>query len=60
MCLNLDSTKTKLSTVTLERDQLKEEKESEVAALNTQIEFIQKSYELIIQVNTDHAICVVY
>ena len=47
----LASTKQELAIVIKERDLLREEKELEVSALNTQIEFIQKSYESIIKVN---------
>lgn len=45
----LTSTKQELAIVIKERDLLREEKELEVSALNTQIEFIQKSYESIIK-----------
>ena len=48
------STKQELAIVIKERDLLREEKELEVSALNTQIEFIQKSYESIIKVNNIH------
>ena len=46
------TTKTKLAAVTAERDQLKEEKEKELGELNRKLEYVQKSYETIIQVST--------
>ena len=48
------TTKTKLAAVTAERDQLKEEKERELGELNRKLEYVQKSYETIIQVHTIH------
>lgn len=47
----LTSTQEQLKIVTRERDQLKEEKEKEVTALNKQLTFAQESYEAIIQVS---------
>ena len=47
----LHTTQEELKVVTSERDKLKEEKEVEVTALNSQLEFLKKSYETIIQVS---------
>lgn len=46
----LTVTKQELTDVCRERDLLKEEKETEVAALQTQLSFLKKSYETIIEV----------
>ena len=47
-----DVTQVDLVRVREERDQLRREKEEEVAALNSQLHTMERSYEAILQVHT--------
>ena len=50
MPLPSESTRLQLTEVSEERDQLRREKEEEVASLNVKLEATERSYEAILQV----------
>ena len=49
--LYADETRLNLLKVTQERDQIRREREEQVAALNSQLHVMERSYETILQVN---------